>query len=313
MATIPNLTLNDGTKIPVIGYGTGTAWYKKDPEAPLDQDLIQSMKTAIRLGYVHLDGAEGVLMLFDCEQSLPLLMQLAVYNTEPEVGVAVKECGVPREQLYVVTKVNQGVSDIPKAFEASLQKLGLDYVDLYLIHQPFFAKSDAELQKAWSGMEEIYKSGRSKSIGVSNYLPQHLSAVLKTATVPPSINQIEYHPYLQHVDSNLLAFHKEHNIATAAYGPLTSVSKARPGPTDEVFSRLAKKYEVTDAEVALRWCIDQGIVAVTTSSKETRMKQYLKTLDFKLTTEEIEEISKAGEKKHFRGFWPTKFDENDRS
>ena len=160
-------------------------------------------------------------------------------------------------------------------------------------------------------MESIKKSGRAKSIGVSNYLAKHLTATLKTATITPAINQIEYHPYLQHGD--LLAFHKEHDIAVAAYGPLTAVTWAKPGPVDEVYARLAKKYNATAGQVALRWCVDQGIVAVTTSEKETRMKEYLGIAGFKLTAADIEEISEAGQKKHFRGFWENKFDADDRS
>ncbi|KAI9759387.1 MAG: hypothetical protein M4579_002376 [Chaenotheca gracillima] len=294
MATLPTLLLNDQTKIPMIGFGTGTAWYKKDPSAPLDRDLIESIKTAIKLGYIHLDGAE-------------------VYNTEPELGVAIKESGVRRDQLYVVTKVMHGVNDIPSSFNESLKKLGLDYVDLYLIHSPFFADSDADFRRTWSDMETIKKSGRAKSIGVSNYLPKHLEPLLETATIWPSINQIEYHPYLQHGPSDLVAFHQKNNIALSAYGPLTAVTKAKPGPADDVYASLAKKYGVTEGQIALRWCMDQGIVPITTSSKESRMKEYLSALEFKLTPEEVQEISKAGANKLFRGFWKHKFDSDDGS
>lgn len=150
--------------------------------------MIDIVKFAIDTGYTHLDGAE-------------------MYNTEEELGTAIKQSGVAREKLFVTTKVIHNIEDIPGAIDASLKKLGLDYVDLYLIHEPFFAKGDdAVLQKKWAEMEAVAASGKAKSIGVSNFLKPHLEAILKTAKVRPAINQIEFHPYLQHGD--LLAYHK---------------------------------------------------------------------------------------------------------
>ncbi|KAK4698021.1 hypothetical protein P7C71_g138, partial [Lecanoromycetidae sp. Uapishka_2] len=288
---IPNLKLNDGTSIPMLGYGTGTAWYKTS-EGSIDRKTVEGVKTAIKLGYTHLDNAE-------------------VYNTEPEMGVAIKESKVDRSKLFVTSKVITNISDIPKAIDASLKKLQLDYVDLYLIHSPFFAKTDADLQKAWAAMEEVKASGKARSIGVSNYLESHLTATLATAKVPPSINQIEFHPYLQH--GSLLPYHKSQNIAVAAYGPLTAVTKAKPGPCDEVLAFLSKKYYVSEGEIALRWCIDQDVVAITTSGKEERLSDYLRAMTFKLTPKEVNDLSEAGLGKHYRGFWQAKFDDNDRS
>lgn len=186
----------------------------------------------------------------------------------------------------------------------------IDYVDLYLIHAPFFAKTTEDLQKKWTDLEAIHASGCAKSIGVSNFLQPDLEAILATAKIIPTINQIEYHPYLQHGD--LIPFHKKHNIATAAYGPLTAFTKAEPGPLDETYEQLAKKYGVSEAEIALRWCIDQGIIALTTSDKEQRLKSYLKVSEFKLTPKEIETISELGQEKHFRAFWNTMFADDDR-
>lgn len=181
----------------------------------------------------------------------------------------------------------------------------------YLIHSPFWATTDAELQSAWAEMEAVKAAGLAKSIGVSNYFVPHLEATLKTAKIVPAINQIEFHPYLQHAP--LLDFHKAHGIATAAYGPLTAATKAKPGPADGILAGCAKKYAVSEGEILLRWCIDQDIVAITTSSKEQRLSDYLRCATFKLTPAEIKQIKEQGEQKHFRGFWTKKFAADDRS
>ena len=183
-------------------------------------------------------------------------------------------------------------------------------MDLYLIHAPFFANIIEDLQNKWADMEAIHASGRAKSIGVSNFLQPDLEAILSTANIIPAVNQIEYHPYLQHGD--LIPFHQKHKIATAANGPLTAITKASPGPLDQIYKQLARKYGVGEAEIALRWCIDQDVVALTTSGKEQRLKSYLKVSEFKLTPKEIETINEVGQEKHFRGFWNVKFADDDR-
>ncbi|KAH8701190.1 aldo-keto reductase family 1 member C13 [Phaeosphaeriaceae sp. PMI808] len=291
--TIPKLKLNDGNSMPMLGYGTGTAWFKKGDESKTDQSIIDAVKTALQLGYTHLDGAE-------------------MYKTESELGTGIKEGGVAREKLFVTTKVDlPNMHDIKGALRTSLTKLQLDYVDLYLIHQPWFTESEAELQKAWAVMESLQQDGLVKSIGVSNYTTVHLEAMIKTAKVMPVCNQIELHPYLQRTE--LLALHKKHGIATVAYAPLTASIRAKPGPVDDYVSRLTKKYAVSENEIFLRWCIDQDIVPVTTSSKEQRLSDYLRAATFKLTPGEIKEINKLGQQKHYREFWQKKFDAKDGS
>ena len=272
------------------------------------------MKTAIKLGYHHLDGAE-------------------VYNTERELGLAINESGVEREKLFVTTKVVTNIADISNAINSSLEKLQLSYVDLYcssflpptimlfsiadrnryryLIHAPFFAKSDCDLQEAWAAMEKVKEAGKARSIGVSNFLQSHLEIILKTAKIPPAVNQIEFHPYLQHKD--LVPFHENQGIKTVSYGPLTPVIRAKGGPLDELLSTLADKYAVSAEEILLRWAIDLGVLPVTTSSKESRLNSYLRALSFKLTTQEVTGISEVGRKMHFRAFWQDKFAADDRS
>ena len=187
----------------------------------------------------------------------------------------------------------------------------LTYDTRYLIHSPFFAKSETELQNAWAALEKIKESGKAKSIGVSNYLPTHLEATLKTAKIPPAINQVEFHPYLQR--GNLVPFHEEKSIKIASYGPLTPITRAKGGPLDNLLSSLSKKYAVSEGDIILRWVIQRGVVAITTTSKEERLLEYLQTLRFNLLPNEAEEISKIGSEKHFRAFFSNKFAADDRS
>lgn len=160
-------------------------------------------------------------------------------------------------------------------------------------------------------MEKVKEQGLAKSIGVSNFLEPHINAILKTAKHAPVINQIEFHPYLQH--HPLIKQCKQSGIAISAYGPQAPVTKVKDGPVDEYLSGLAKKYEVSEGDVLLRWCIDQDMVVITTSSKEQRLSDYLRVTRFNLTPEEVRTLSELGDQKHFRGFWTNKFDPEDRS
>ncbi|KAI1480774.1 Aldo/keto reductase [Daldinia eschscholtzii] len=269
--------MNDGKTIPMLGYGLGTANMNIGHE-----DVVKATRMAIKSGYYHLDGAE-------------------MYGNEAALGVAIKESGIPRDKLFVTTKVlGRPGQDVHVSLDTSLEKLGLDYVDLYLIHQPFTAPS--ELPRMWAEMEAIKSSGKAKSIGVSNFLQSHLEDILKTAKVVPAINQIEYHPYLQH--GSLVEFCHKNNIAVSAYSPLTAITKTRPGPVDEVYASLAEKYAVTEADIAIRWCLDQNIVAITTSSSKERLEGYKTNLaKFKLLPDEVKQISDLGSQKHYRVYY----------
>ncbi|KAK3345209.1 NADP-dependent oxidoreductase domain-containing protein [Neurospora tetraspora] len=298
---IPSLKLADGNEVPMLGYGLGTANYKSGSAGDaISEPIVTATLTALKAGYTHLDGAE-------------------VYGNEVELGKAIEQSRLPRSSLFITTKTIVHAGDtVTQSFNRSLEKLGLDYVDLYLLHSPFFAKTPEELHQAWREMEKIKDSGMAKSIGVSNFLISHLQTLFEIPggfVYPPVVNQIEYHPYLQHVveGEDLIAYCREKNIAIQAYSPLTAITNASPGPVDPIYTKLAKKYGVSEAEVALRWCLDQGIVTLTTSSNEERLKGYLKKLpSFKLTPKEVEDIAAAGKEKHHRVWWTENFDANDR-
>lgn len=171
-----------------------------------------------------------------------------------------------------------------------------------MIHSPFFAKTDSELQNAWTEMEKVQQAGKARAIGVSNYSQSHLEATLQTASIRPTINQLEHHPYLQHGDQ-IPVFHQQQGIRTASYSPLTPIFRAAGGPVDAKLAELAAKYKVTEGEILLRWSVDRGDVAVTTSSKESRLREFLRILDFQLTAAEVDAISQLGRQRHYRVFF----------
>lgn len=223
------------------------------------------------------------------------------YANETGVGAGIKASGIEREKLFVATKVvGTHGQDIPAALAASLEKLGVDYLDLYYVHIPWSAHNDEELQRIWAEMEAIKASGKARSIGVSNFEISHLEAILRTAKTVPAINQIEYHPYRQHEE--LIKFMRERNIAVASYSGLSPITAARPGPLDDTYAELARKYGVTEADIALRWLLDQDVVVITTSGKEERLQGYLNTLPtFKLAEEDFKRIAEIGKQKHYKG------------
>ncbi|KAL2890221.1 NAD/NADP-dependent indole-3-acetaldehyde reductase [Ceratocystis lukuohia] len=292
--SLPPFKLNNGLSIPALGYGLGTANFKSAP-GDLDEATVNATVTAIKTGILHLDGAE-------------------VYGNEEELGKAIRNSGLPRSQFYVTTKLfAEDPAPAEQFLRKSLQKLGLDYVDLYLIHQPFAANDDPKiLQTRWAELEALHDAGLTRSIGVSNYLQSHLEPVLATARIPPAVNQIEFHPHLQH--GNLLEFHRKHGILTQAYAPLTPLTHEIPGgnAVKLIWQRLAGKYNVSDSAIGLRWVLDQGVLPITTSKRKERLESLLEDLPrFKLTENEISEINKAGETVHYRVWWRNKIANDD--
>ncbi|BFZ64371.1 hypothetical protein YB2330_005514 [Saitoella coloradoensis] len=282
MSTIP--------AIPAIGYGTGTAWYK-GPNDPLNKDLISSIKSALHAGFTHLDCAE-------------------VYNTETEVGQAIKESGVDRSKLFITTKVITNIADPIAALRTSLRKLGTDYVDLYLIHAPFFAtkpNSPNSLLNAWSSLIDAQQQGLTKAIGVSNFRIQDLEELKKSPNgVKPGVNQIEYHPCLQ--QEELVGYMNKEGIKIVCYSPLAPITRdVGTGAVKKVAEGIADKHGKTAGQVLLKWSLQKDHILITTSAKPSRMTEQLAAAspDWSLTEEESQEIEKAGAKpeEHFRAFW----------
>ncbi|WP_210479485.1 aldo/keto reductase [Naasia sp. SYSU D00948] len=253
-STVPTVTLNDGTEIPQLGFGV----FQVEPERT--QEVVES---ALEIGYRHIDTA-------------------AIYGNEKGVGRAIAASGIPREELYVTTKLwnaNHKRDRALAAFDASMEKLGLDYVDLYLIHWP--VPMYGEYVEAWKTLEEILATGRTKTIGVSNFLPEHLQALFDASDVVPAVNQIELHPELQQRD--VVDFCAQHGIAIEAWSPLASGQIV----DREDVAAIARKYGKTPAQVTLRWHLDEGRIIFPKSNDPGRQRENFEILDFSLTPEEL--------------------------
>ncbi|KAL7957562.1 NADP-dependent oxidoreductase domain-containing protein [Trichoderma compactum] len=296
---IPTLPLKDGNVIPMLGFGTGTTWYKDNPDDPLSSQLVELLKAALVQGYVHINTADS-------------------YGTEREVGLAIQQSSIPREKLFITTKVQDGWRDVSAALDASLEKLGLEYVDLYLLHNPYIIGSNEGIQAAWKGLEIVKGEGKAKSIGISNFQRHHIEALLETCTVKPVINQLEFHPYLQR-GNNFVPWMREHGIEVSSFKSLapTTVGKGvpldDPLPLDELLPSLARKYRVEGSVILLRWCIGQNIVPVTTTSSQARLDEYSMATKVVLEPADIEEISQEGLRHHFRWWGKDFFEPEDRS
>jgi diketogulonate reductase-like aldo/keto reductase len=250
------LTLNNGVEMPRFGLGV----FRTEVGAETEN----AVRWALQAGYRAVDTA-------------------ALYGNEAEVGRVVRSGIVPRESVFVTSKV--WVSDLSyegtrKGFDDSMTKLGLDIVDLYLIHWPV-----NDWQGAWRALEEIYRAGRARAIGVSNFLPHHLQALLDMAEVPPAVNQVEFHPYLQQPD--LQAFCRAHQIALTAWAPIMK-GRVNEVPT---LIEIGQKYGKTPVHVSLRWMLQLGIITIPKSARRERIISNADVFDFELTADEIETIN----------------------
>ncbi|ASS89329.1 glyoxal reductase [Aeribacillus pallidus] len=250
------VTLHNGVKMPWFGLGV----YKVNE----GEEVIQAVKSAIKAGYRSIDTA-------------------AYYKNEEGVGIAIKESGIPREELFITTKVwndDQGYDSTLKAFDDSLNRLGLDYLDLYLIHWPVSGK----YKETWKALERLYKDGRVRAIGVCNFHVHHLEDLLQSAEIKPMVNQVEFHPRL--TQEELRKYCKEQNIQFEAWSPLM-----RGGLLDnETLAEIAEKYNKTIAQVILRWDLQHEVVTIPKSTKEHRIIENASIFDFELSQEDMEKI-----------------------
>ncbi|GAA0994414.1 aldo/keto reductase [Subtercola frigoramans] len=253
---VPTYTLNNDTDIPQLGFGV----FKVDPDK-----TSRIVTDALEVGYRHLDTA-------------------AIYRNEEGVGHAIAGAGIPREELFITTKLwNTDQNSAAAAFEKSLGRLKLDYVDLYLIHWPTPEKGT--FVKAWKSLEAISATGRAKAIGVSNFMIPHLETLLAETSIVPAVNQIELHVDLQQTE--LRAFHEAHGIATEAWGPL---GQGRINSSTELLA-IAEAHGKTVPQVILRWHLQLNTIVIPKSNNRDRMAENIDVFDFELTDTELATIA----------------------
>ena len=253
------VTLNNGVKMPLEGFGVF--------QVPDPAQCEQAVLDAIASGYRLIDTA-------------------AAYMNEAAVGEAIKKCGVPREELFITTKLwvqDAGYEEAKKAIQTSLDNLGLDYLDLYLIHQPL-----GDYIGAYRAMEEAYREGKIRAIGVCNFYPARLADLCETVEVTPAVNQVELHPFFQQADA--LALMKEYGVVPEAWGPFAEGNHGIF--THPVLTKIGEKYGKSAAQVALRWNVQRGVVVIPKSAHKERMEQNMNIWDFSLSEEDMAEIAK---------------------
>lgn len=259
MNKIESVKLNNGVEMPLEGFGV---FQVPDP-AICEQAVLDAIDTGYRL----IDTA-------------------AAYMNEEAVGKAVAKCGVPREELFITTKLwvqDASYEGAKAAIETSLKKLGLDYIDLYLIHQPM-----GDYIGAYRAIEEAYKAGKLRAIGVCNCYPQILTDICETVEIKPAVNQVELHPFFQ--QENALALMKEYGVQPEAWGPFAEGNHGIF--THPILSKIGEKYGKSAAQVALRWNVQRGVTVIPKSIHKARMEQNLAIWDFQLSDEDMAEIAK---------------------
>lgn len=267
-APVTHLTLNNGVRMPVLGLGV----FQSPPD-----ETVPAVETALRDGYRLIDTA-------------------AAYANEEEVGEGIRRSDVDREDVFVTTKLwltDYGYDSTLRAFDTSLANLGIDYLDLYLLHQPINARFEVELD-SYRAAEKLLADGRVRAIGVSNHTPRHLTDLMEHTDIVPAVNQVELHPHF--IQRDLRAFHAEHGIATQCWSPIGGIARYRPGDgttdplREPVVTGLADRYGKTPAQAILRWHIEHGLCAIPKSVKAHRIAENFDVFDFRLTPDEVAAI-----------------------
>lgn len=258
-------TLNNGVKIPAVGVGV---FRVEDHKVAYDM-----IRTALKVGYRHIDTA-------------------MIYGNEDAVGKAIKDSGIDRKDIFLTTKLwndDQRSGKVQEAIDKSLERLGMDYVDLYLVHWPV----KGTYVSVWKKMEEVYKSGKAKAIGVSNYNPHHLDDLLKEAEIIPVVNQIECYPYFSQED--VIAYCLKKDIRPEAWGPLgAGQSDILSNP---VIAKIADEHQKTPAQIVLKWNVERGVVVIPKSVHEKRLMENINIFDFSLSEEEMKQINALNKNK----------------
>jgi 2,5-diketo-D-gluconate reductase A len=276
LTAVPQITLNNGQSIPQLGFGV----FQIEPK-----DTVEAVSTALQAGYRHIDTAE-------------------MYGNEKEVGEAIAKSGLNRADVFVTSKLDNGFhrpDDARRAFDASLEALGFDYLDLFLIHWPLPTRYDGDFVSTWRALEEFYRDGRARSIGVSNFQPHHLRRLHGETEVPPAVDQIEVHPYL--TQDQVRGFCAEHGIAVEAWSPIGQGLEL----DDPVIGSIAERVGKTPAQVVLRWHIERGDIIFPKSVTPSRIKENFDIFGFELSGGDVAEIS-ALNKNQRTGPDPDKFD-----
>jgi diketogulonate reductase-like aldo/keto reductase len=262
LSTAPHVTLNNGLAMPQLGFGVFLV---------PDDEAYAAVTRAIEAGYRSIDTA-------------------ALYKNEEGTGRAIADSGIPREEVFVTTKVwntDQGYDSTLRAFDISLDKLGMDYVDLYLIHWPAPARD--RYVDTWKAFEKIYADGRAKAVGVSNFLPTHLERLFDETGLVPAVNQVELHPRLQ--QEEVRAFNAQHGIATEAWSPLGRGNQGNGVLGDSVITAAAAKHGVTPAQIVLRWHLQIGNVVIPKSVTSSRIKENFDVFGFELDADDMTAIA----------------------
>ena len=256
--TYPSVTLNNGVAMPLLGFGV----FQIDDA----EECVRSVGNALETGYRLIDTA-------------------AAYGNEEAVGEAIKQSGVPRDDLFITTKLwiqDTGFDKTKAAFERSLKRLGLEYLDLYLIHQPF-----GDVYGAWRAMEELYKKGHIRAIGISNFQPDRVMDFIVHHDVVPAVNQVETHPFHQQKDTQ--AFLQENDIQIESWGPFAEGK--HDIFTHDLLSSIGDKYQKSVAQVILRWLTQRGVVAIPKSVNKSRIEENFNVFDFELSSEDMQTIA----------------------